>query len=602
MSRNENIATDLDSLLASEWSQLQTLLTGCFGENGQSGGLAPRDLAELLPGLPPIPGQPLLASLPNIGDGQPLNADSRALAAFIDQLFNNYHKNNRLHPRMQQLLDLFRPTALLSLCRRQLPWNDPDSATAHLGMLLRATCGWQPELGRAAEKFMEQLQPLIERLTAAGDDGRDRALRELEQFLEREQGRVAKLERRLHEAEIGQLQAKHARQFSSKTLNQQMAGKKLPAEISHFLQGPWRESMRLLLLSDGQDSEQWRKILRLTETLVWSFQPLGADAPQEKRQHLYQSISELSEELREATVGLHHSSELDHELALVEAQHLKILKGEALEYQPFNLLENTDPLVNAQVSISNSLLKNVAGLDQGQWFLLSAPEGEKRIRLTIKIDRAQQLLFTNFLGIRAGQFSFEEFAYMLSSRTVVPIHNRDLLRATGEKMLDALLRRYRQQQETLARAKALEEERLLQEEEARETARRKALEEAKAHAEAAERARLQAQREEQQRQRQQEIQQRSERFASQLDALRMGARISIINGDGEGQTCRLAAILQSSGEYVFVDRTGVKQLAATREQLAELLLEDRIKIIDQGSNFENTLEQVVNNLRSRKST
>lgn len=603
MTIRESIELTTAALQQGQWPAVAHLLTASYPEQ-HSGELSPEQLLTLLPKHLPAPGQTLLESLQGATDNhRQLQADSFALIAFADQLFNNFQKNSKLHPTLLAHLDVFRACLLKSLCQQQLPWSDPHSAVRHLPIIIAASAGWQPELGRAADKYTQSLAPLLIQLAQTEATEQTAALATLEQFLNRDQQRVAKLEQRIRDAEMGQLQARHAKQLAAKTLNQQMAGKQLPLAISRFLQGPWHESMRLLLLSKGHDSQEWRKMLRLTETLVWSVQPIGTEAGDDKRQHIYQSISELSEELREFTVGLHHSSKLDEELSLVEAEHLNILKGAELNYAPFQLIDNADSLINSQVSVSSGLIKKVAQLEQGQWFLYHSDEGEKRLKLTIKLDQAQQLLFTNFLGIKAAQFNFEEFAYMLSSKIAIPLpsqSNQDLLTLLGEKMLTSLLQRYQQQQADLAKAKAEAAERQRQEEQAQEAARQKALEEAKAHARAAEQALQQARHEAALKQQQREQEQLHAALSSQLKTLQTGARISYRTDEGQTVPCRLAAVLQATGDYIFVNSSGVKQLAANREKLLALLAEDRVKIIDAGSNFESTLEQVVNNLRERK--
>ncbi len=601
MTNTETTLLDINSLLAGEWPQCRALLSHAYPQpNSENKRPIDNDhLITLLKQHANTPVKNLTAAIQaELESVENLDNDSHAILKFIDQLFDNYLKNCKLHPALSDTLSRFRVHSAIAMLSQKLPWHDEVGLIEILNIVYSHAIGWQPDLGRAAERFYGQLDPLIGDI-ANTDMQDDSALIKLKDFFAKEQQRIQKLEKRLYDAELGALHAKHAQQLSARTLNQQMAGKQLPASIAEFLQGPWRESMRLLIISDGKDSQRWQQILRLTETLIWSFQPIQDDIDNHQ-QHVLNSISELTDQLRDTTVGLHHSNTLDEELGKVEREHLKILKGEALQYQPFGLIDNTDPLVSSQVSVSQNLVKQAAAYHEGQWFELQDGDINTRIKLALKITQAQQLLFTNFMGIKTAQHSFEEFAYMLSSKIVVPIKSRDPFKATGEKMINSLLERHQQQQQQEASDAAIEEEIMRQQEIARQAAREKALKEAKLFAEQQKAARLKAQQEQKELSERLANEQHEKDVVSQLANIHIGAVVMFYNENHQGEQCKLAAIIQSSNEHIFVNREGIKQHSLNKEQLSEKLLAGTAKIIDPGSDFENTLEQVVNNLRTRK--
>ena len=159
-------------------------------------------------------------------------------------------------------------------------------------------------------------------------------------------------------------------------------------------------------------------MITVTRTLISSFQPAGDEV---ETQTLYRIIPQLKDKLGKLLASLAHSPEQrEAELALIEDEHVKILKGEPLDCVPCDLIDNTNPLSAPNTAISKGLLKPVTKLESGQWFLQQQDE-EQRLRLAIKLEDAQQLLFVNMLGGKAGQYSFEEFAYQLSSRIVKPL-------------------------------------------------------------------------------------------------------------------------------------------------------------------------------------
>lgn len=595
MSSNNHILLDINSLLAGEWAPCQALLLHNYPYELQGKTIDKQQLCQLL-NQDHIPNdQSLLDFLQSkLKPVECFSPEQFSILKFSDEFFTNYLKNNYLDNCINQSLALLRPAIASSLLQEKLPWSEQIGLAQLLNNIHNNSIGCQESLGKPAVRFTQQLTTHFQKHHTPKEIADT-----LNVFFEKEKTRIKKLETRLHDAELGALHAKHASQLSAKTLNQYMGGKKLPETISNFLQGPWRESMRLIIINDGKLSDRWKTILRLTETLIWSFQPFDRN-DSNYQQHVYQSISEISEQLREVAIGLHHSNKLDDELATIETEHLNILKGVNLEYHPFQLIDNTDPLLSSQVSISNALIKNATAYEEGQWFIDNNDGNEKRIKLSFKITQAQQLLFTNFLGIKSAQYSFEEFAYRLSSKTIIPIRTKDTFKATGEKTIGDILQRYQQQQQKIANEESIEKETLRQQEISREAAKEKALKEAEAHAKAKEAARIITQQQNEKLQATQKQQEKHQEIQRQLNKFTLGGTVIFYDEERKDERCKLAAIIQSSGDHIFVNRQGIKRHTLNKQQLIEKLMDNSAKIIDCGSSFDSTLETVVNNLRARK--
>jgi hypothetical protein len=593
---------DINSLLSGNWTQCKTLIEHSYPLNSQNiidkTYISEKHLLEVLDRNQLEAEQTPIDFIQTLlNPKETLSPEHFSLLRFADQLFSNYFKNSKLHPLLIDKLLSLRIIYIKEMFKKKLPWQFSKKINSSLNSIYVNSIGWQPELGRAADRYLKQLSPLISDIKST--DAGNHSINALECFFNTEQQRIKKLEKRIYDAELGMQHSGHAQQLSARTLNQQMAGKKLPENISAFLQGPWHESMRLVIINNGQDSEPWQRILRLTETLIWSFQPI-IEQSVNYRQDILKSISELSEQLRKITIGLQHSDKLEEELLLIEAEHLKVLKGEPLSYHPFELINNTDPLINPQVSVSNSLIQQALAHDEGQWFFHQTDDGVKRIKLTIKIPRSRQLLFTNFAGMKASQYSFEEFAYMLSSKIITPIAMRDPFKATGEKIIGSLLSRYQQQQQQAASDAALEEEFSRQQEIIRKAAREQALAEATAFSQEQKSIRLKAQQEELEYTKQEAAEKHKQSIHTDVTQLNIGATVIFYGDKKQGEHCKLVATIKSTNELIFVNRQGVKVYGLNKEQLTERLLDDSAKIISLGSNFDSTLEKVVNDLRTRK--
>jgi hypothetical protein len=86
----------------------------------------------------------------------------------------------------------------------------------------------------------------------------------------------------------------------------------------------------------------------------------------------------------------------------------------------------------------------------------------------------------------------------------------------------------------------------------------------------------------------------------QVDRLRLGSWIEIQEDEDHKLRCKLAAIVEPSGRYVFVNRTGMKVLEKTRMGLAVEFRRGSIRVLDDALLFDRALDSVLGNLRKLK--
>ncbi|HWV15835.1 MAG TPA: DUF1631 domain-containing protein [Cellvibrio sp.] len=70
--------------------------------------------------------------------------------------------------------------------------------------------------------------------------------------------------------------------------------------------------------------------------------------------------------------------------------------------------------------------------------------------------------------------------------------------------------------------------------------------------------------------------------------------------DGQKFRCRLAAIIRSSGKYIFVNRSGMKVAEESRMGFALALKNGRLQLLDDGMLFDRALEAVIGTLRAKR--
>ena len=350
-----------------------------------------------------------------------------------------------------------------------------------------------------------------------------------------------------------------------------------------------------------------RKKIAITRALIESFQPQALD--ETDQQSVYRHISGLRDKLRTHTISLQSQpAQLDRQLEHIESEHLKILQKKPLQRAQATLLDQRNPLNLTTLRLSESLRRQISALPLQQWFLYRRDDQQSRIKLILKLDDFQQLLFCNRLGARSAQFSYEEFAYLLSARTIQPLSLQTQPIDSARKVLQSLYQRYNeqvfnrhtdpvtptaaspgrqpaeQQAPTLAKAAA--------ENPVRQTATADTADEALTAPPSAT-AQQPAGRQQQATEAQQL--QAATRLVQQLQT---GTTV-IFTQDGETIPCKLAVKLQSSDQYIFCDRQGIKKYTLSEQALTGLLVRQEATIGDSTDPSADSLSRIVEGFRQQ---
>lgn len=83
----------------------------------------------------------------------------------------------------------------------------------------------------------------------------------------------------------------------------------------------------------------------------------------------------------------------------------------------------------------------------------------------------------------------------------------------------------------------------------------------------------------------------------QVDQLRLGSWVEFQEDEDNSLRCKLAAIIESTGKYVFVNRTGLKVQEHSRTSLALEFRRGAARVLDDTLLFDRALESVLGNLR-----
>jgi hypothetical protein len=85
-----------------------------------------------------------------------------------------------------------------------------------------------------------------------------------------------------------------------------------------------------------------------------------------------------------------------------------------------------------------------------------------------------------------------------------------------------------------------------------------------------------------------------------VDSLRVGNWVDFRQQDGKMMRCRLAAVINGIGKYIFVNRAGIKVAEFNRDGLRAALEDGSLMLIEEEKLFDRALESVISNLRDMK--
>jgi len=293
-----------------------------------------------------------------------------------------------------------------------------------LDTLQACAIGWQSRLGRAGKATQQQVAKTVDNALAWFDDT-DTDLAaicgELAAVTERDQARAARMAQRAVETELGRIKIADAKQQAARMINTALEKFQATDAIGDFLKGPWYASAQLVVLKFGTDSTLWEKMAVTTDTLLDSLQ--APEEPAEnRRQYIFEVVTQLPKDIRRWLLSLQHDNEaVEDAVGLIEFTHLQILRNQPLELEQIATIAVNSEEVAVPDRDHFDALERV---EVGQWWRVDLGDEEAlRAQLVLKMEREQQLLFTNQAGIKVLQQSYRDFADLLVQQKVIALHS-----------------------------------------------------------------------------------------------------------------------------------------------------------------------------------
>lgn len=360
-----------------------------------------------------------------------------------------------------------------------------------LNALAEAAAGWNPDSRDSA--LYQTVEGIVQRVQAEFDDDIslfDELLDELETFTAAEAERASEQEA----ASTGLLRCKeqlhYARQYVEEEVAYRTRNLSLPAFIRAFLVNYWKNYLLVTLVKEGDGSLAWKRVLTVTDNLLWSIRPKFAS----ERDRLVRMLPGLLQNLREgmelvamsdesyqafltqlgdlhaqvvqqaraddAAEDMEEAAAIDpladeSEICDVEADELaETMEAEAeaaahatlhrlLDEQGLGELDVEEIILDesgtAEEVEEDEFTEMACSLQQGGWVEFSRESGETvRAKLTWISPVTGSYLFTNRKGLKEADMTLQGLAAEFRRGSARPIDAVPLFDRAVSHMLDGL--------------------------------------------------------------------------------------------------------------------------------------------------------------------
>jgi hypothetical protein len=327
--------------------------------------------------------------------------------------------------------------------------DDQHPARELLNLLARAGSQWSPEQGMNDELYKSIEESVYRILNEFDTDAGlfKELLRGMEQFLDQQEHRRNRVEERVREQEEGKAQAAEAEQRVEEIVQKRMAGRDLPEVVVRIIRDAWQQVLYLTWIREGEDSDLWKKRLRMLDALVWSV------LPHRDEQNL-KKLKDLSPKLLS---GLKHGLEaVNHDpvetrklLVTLRDEHRNLLRG--LEIQRVHVEapreDQSEEVGQAEaLPADHPRVKEAAELQPGQWLEIGLGEGARRCKLAANIRHGDKLVFINRRGLKVVEHTAQSLGLALEQGVARLIDQGALF----DRALESVIGDLRREQEKTA--------------------------------------------------------------------------------------------------------------------------------------------------------
>lgn len=546
--------------------------------------------------------------------GRPLASYEKNALQVVEILFNYLRINTEYHPKFYHILNSLQ-LAFTRLALDDLSFldNQKHIAVIFLEKLVNIGFHFDENAGKLASFFVHAIELLIDRLASRDQVSiktfalADRRLEEYFQGFEEKVNinkskLIAEIEKKSRKIE--------ADFYTSHLIKSKTQGDEIPIFLLDFFENQLPPVLHKIILNHGAQSKQCQQLLTDMDTISWSITcPFGdpdyktrfeADVPPTMKRVFNNFLEQdlINEYTKAFFLEIEdlHRKKLDGKRVHLDVMICAdIFPDEEYELDSFS-----------DWSPTNETTFEVQSLVEGRWYYLQN-DGEKvRSHLLMNNQLTEKLYFVNLSGELLVSVGFDQkqylaeslnafiedeeihFSHAISALTRELTSKIEVLELEFEAYKQQKIINQKQQQQLEKRAKLAVQKRL--EEEKKEIERRRlAVQEEKrvAHEKVIALEKIEAEK----------------RFKAKgiLRKLGPGSVVAIMLKNGRWTEASLMLISRTTQRYIFSDSGGNKITEPTKEELIEMINQQRIKIIKTDLSRLDPLQALVVNRREKLS-
>ncbi|MFC4822475.1 DUF1631 domain-containing protein [Dokdonella ginsengisoli] len=250
----------------------------------------------------------------------------------VGMLFEYILRDRNLPAQVQALLGRLQiPYLKVAILDKHLFAQKAHPARRLLDSLAEAGKSWSEESDRD-HRLYDRIKASVETVLGDFDDDVgvfERELASFDDFVDQHHKRADLAEQRAAEATRGREKLQEARRISAREILKRIEDRDLPPVVHSVLSRPWANYLVLILLRQGEESDEWKNALRFADEFVWSAQPKTTESEHTRLRAL---LPQLEKALRHglATVA-YHDSDVRQLMQELSQFYRRVLDGQKVE-------------------------------------------------------------------------------------------------------------------------------------------------------------------------------------------------------------------------------------------------------------------------------
>lgn len=380
----------------------------------------------------------------------------------VSMLFDFILEDRQLHSTMKAIISRLQiPVLKVALSDKNFFNRGGHPVRKLLNELALAAMGWTEKRNGQRDPLRDKIESVVERVLNEYNDNVDlftELLNDFGHFMDLDRRRRELVEQRLKDAEEGRARQERASDAARALLDQVKQGRDLPQPVVKILDEALVKYLQWVVLREGEDSEQWRRVRRLTENLAWSVDP--KPVTDDTRSELLKAIPGIVDGLRLALQEISWDPfATDSVIRDLELAHVDVFQR--LVTTPKTIPETTPepsqkaepdveqlkapasaPSGSPEPEISAAILphwlEKADSLRVGSWIEMTRDGGKLRCKLAAFIKATGKYIFVNRSGAKVAEYQREELAKALEQGEIGMLDDGLIFDRALESIIDNL--------------------------------------------------------------------------------------------------------------------------------------------------------------------